>query len=156
MNCEMCGREGGLFKTDVEGSLLNLCEGCSKFGRVVSHIKAEKKEAKKEHKTEKPAAEKEIALSIAADYGEIIKKKREQLGINQEDFAKQINEKVSLIHKTETGQFEPSIALARKIEKFLHIALIEQQEIKDEKIGTAKGEHFTIGDFVKIKKQKQI
>lgn len=154
MNCDMCGKETGLFKTDVEGSVLNLCKECSKFGKVISAVRVEEKAARKREKgimLEKPKEEESI-LSIVPDYGGIIKKKREEMGIKQEDFAKKLNEKASLIHKIEINQFEPGIDLARKIERFLHIKLVEQQEIKPEKFGGTKGEHFTIGDFIKIKK----
>lgn len=153
MNCDMCGKEARLFKTDVEGSILNLCEGCSRFGKVILAVKVEEKTARKkekEIKLDKPKRE-EIMLTIVPDYGEIIKQKREQLGIKQEDFAKKINEKSSLIHKIEINQFEPPIGLARKIERFLHIKLIEQQELKPSTLSKTKREHFTIGDFVKVK-----
>lgn len=154
INCDMCGKEAKLFKTDVEGSILNLCKECSKFGKVISVLKEEKevkKKVKKEIKTGQPKEE-EFILTIVPDYGGIIKKKREQWGIKQEDFAKKINEKKALIHKIETNQFEPSITLTRKIERFLHIKLIEHQELKLGRVDKTKGEHFTIGDFVKIKK----
>lgn len=128
-----------------------MCEDCSKFGRIISAVKEEKKEIKKETRAE-PKKEEEVTLTIIPDYGGIIKNKREQVGIKQEDFAKQINEKVSLIHKIETNQFEPSIELARKIERFLHVKLIEMEEVKIDKVGEAKREHFTIGDFIKVKR----
>jgi len=155
MNCDICGKETNLFKTDVEGSILNLCEECSRFGKVISVIEGEKKEVKKkvkkDIKIEKPK-KKEFILTIIPDYGGIIKKKREQLRVKQEDFAKEIKEKRALIHKIETNQFEPSVSLARKIEKFLNIKLIEMEELKAGKIDKKKGEHFTIGDFIKVKK----
>lgn len=152
----MCGKEASLFKTDIEGTIMNVCKGCSGFGKVISVIKQEtKKEIKKEVKaqveTKKP--EEELILALITNYGEIIKKKREQLGIKQEDFAKKINEKISLIHKIEANQFEPSTSLARKIEKFLHVKLIELEEIKPTTPTTSKSESLTIGDFIKIKKK---
>jgi len=150
----MCGKEARLFKTDVEGSLLNLCDGCSKFGKVMSVVKEDvKAEPRKAVVISKAKIkEEEYILSVVDNYGEKIKKKREELKIKQEDFAKKINEKVSLIHKIEIGQLEPSVNLARKIEKFLNIRLIEQQELKHDKLGKTKGESFTIGDFIKVKK----
>ncbi len=156
MNCDMCGKETMLFKTDVEGSILSLCKGCSKFGKVISVVKVEQKERKSKSirqgvfTTRKK--EEEFILAIVPDYGGAIKKKREQLGMNQEDFAKKINEKRALIHKIEIGHFEPPMDLARKIEKFLHIKLIDQQEIEPTKVDKAKGEGFTIGDFIKVKR----
>ena len=155
MNCDMCGKETNLFKTDVEGSILNLCKECSKFGKIISTVREvrEEKEIRKALPSKaKEIKEEEIVLTIVSDYGEIIKRKREQLGIDQEEFAKKINEKKALIHKIEINQFEPPIDLARKIEKFLHITLIEQQELKMDKLSKSKSEGFTIGDFVKLKK----
>lgn len=156
INCDICGKDTQLFKTDVEGTLLNVCRDCTKFGKIISAVREEKKGIKVE-KTIMPdnsslIKEEEFMLSVVPNYGEIIKKKREELGIKQEDFAKKINEKKALIHKIETNQFEPSIALARKIERFLHIKLIEQQELEPGKVTKTKGEHFTIGDFVKVKR----
>lgn len=155
MNCDMCGKETRLFKTDIEGSILSLCKECSRFGKVVSIIEEERKEKKikdiLQSKVEEPKEE-EAVLTIVSDYGGIIKRKREQLGLNQEDFAKKINEKQALIHKIEINQFEPPISLARKIENFLNIKLIEQQELKIDRLDKTKSEGFTIGDFINIKK----
>jgi putative transcription factor len=73
--------------------------------------------------------------------------------MNQEDFAKKIAEKVSVVHKLEIGEIKPSLALARKLERLLGIKLIEFYE--EESKGNAKvsTEGFTIGDIVKIKKK---
>ncbi|MBW2988919.1 multiprotein bridging factor aMBF1 [Candidatus Woesearchaeota archaeon] len=152
----MCGKEARLFKADVEGSLLNLCERCSRFGKVISPliepIKVNKKAPSSAAASKTQEKTEELVLSIIPDYSSIIKKKREALGISQEDFAKKINEKSSLVHKLETGQLEPPFSLARKVEKALHIRLIAQQELKLEALASPKSGHFTIGDFIKIKR----
>ena len=147
----MCGKEGALFKAMVEGSEMNVCSQCSKFGKVVSQIK-EPLTGKKQAKLEiKMHSNPELILSVVLNYSEIIKSKRGQLGLNQEDFAKQLNEKISVIHKMETGHFKPNLELARKLEKLLKIKLIEQIELKEEKIEKIKSDSFTIGDFIKVK-----
>ncbi|MBW2974631.1 multiprotein bridging factor aMBF1 [Candidatus Woesearchaeota archaeon] len=157
INCEMCGRESMLFRADVEGTMLNLCENCSRFGKVISAVREvpkEKKRVRARHEAYspgKPRAE-EFVLTVIPDYGDVIKRKREQSGMKQEDFAKKINEKASLLHKIETGQFEPSFGLARKIERALHIRLIEQKEVRPGEVRKTKEDHFTIGDFIKVKK----
>jgi putative transcription factor len=151
INCEMCGKESRLFKTEVEGSVMSLCGECSRFGKVISVVRQHRPVFKKPIKTKSPKEEESI-LAVLSDYGSIIKKKRESLKIKQEDFAKKLNEKASLIHKIEINQFEPSLELARKIEKFLHVKLIERQELKHDKVTEPKGDHFTIGDFIKVKK----
>lgn len=149
----MCGKEGPLYKTDIESTILNVCKDCSKFGKVIGIIEGERK---KERKVKKNTAireepEKDVVLIISEDYAEKIKGAREQLGIKQEDFAKKINEKESLIHKIETGHFEPNIDLAMKIERALKINIIEQYEEKHTKKDELKSDVFTIGDMLKTK-----
>jgi len=153
MRCDMCGREDRLFKTDVEGSILNLCNGCSKFGKVMSVVREEKKEIRKKAVKKEQTKKEEPVWGVVLDYGDRIKKKREELGLKQEDFAKKLNEKVSLIHKIEINHFEPPIELARKIQKFLHINLIEQQDLEPGEASKTKSGHFTIGDFIKVKRK---
>ncbi len=154
MNCDMCGKDSNLFKTDIEGTIMNVCKECSKFGKVISVIRHQVKETKKKIKkqAEVEPPKEEFILTIVPSYGDIIKKKREQLGIKQEDFAKKISEKASLLHKIETNHFEPSISLTRKIEKFLNVKLIEIEEVKTRSPTTSKSEGLTIGDFIKVKK----
>ena len=91
---------------------------------------------------------------ITPDYSELIKKKREKLGLKQEELAKKIAEKESIIHKIESGQFEPSVELARKLEKFLNIKLIEQHEEVKVSLGKKGEGAATLGDVVVIRKKK--
>ena len=39
--CEMCGKETKLFTTLVEGTELNICQPCSKFGKILRTAKIE-------------------------------------------------------------------------------------------------------------------
>ncbi|MEM1666659.1 MAG: multiprotein-bridging factor 1 family protein [Nitrososphaerota archaeon] len=55
-----------------------------------------------------------------------IKNARERMGLSQEELAAQLNEKATLIKKIEQGEVKPSIELARKLEKFLKIQIIEE------------------------------
>ena len=156
--CDMCGSEGRLYSTDVEGTRLNVCQNCSKFGKVVRNVHDKKflekieKKWEKERKSRPLLSKEELVQSVVEDYAELIKAKRESLGMKQEDFAKKINEKESIIHKIETGHFEPSIKLARKIERFLRIKLIEQQSSEEVKMEKTQSGSFTLGDFIKTKK----
>ena len=145
----MCGSIGKLYKTIVEDAQLNICHECSKLGKVIGVIKQDN------IKIEVPRNEysqPETMQIIVNDYAEKIKRKRESLGLKQEDFAKKINEKESLIQKIESGHFEPSIVLAKKIGNFLKIKLIEDYQEEQEKQTKTKTGSFTIGDFIKIKK----
>ena len=88
------------------------------------------------------------------DFAKKIRKKREQLGMKQEEFAKKIAERESVVHKLETGEFTPSLKLAIKLEKRLNLKLIEELEEEKQKIklGTESAE-LTIGDMLKLKKE---
>ena len=87
INCDMCGKETRLFKTDVEGTILNVCEGCSKFGKIISILKQkeQKKDVKKEVVLEKPKEE-EFVMAIVPDYGTIIKNKVNTTNLNEKTF----------------------------------------------------------------------
>lgn len=148
MRCELCGKEAELFRTLVEDSELQVCKECSRFGRVLKKVSTQ--EPMKKVKT---AEEPEIIEIIADDYSEKIRKAREKRGLKQEEFAKMLSEKESLLQKMETDKYKPSIAMARKMEKILRIKLVE--EVKEEKIVAGKGreEGFTIGDVVKLRKR---
>jgi len=147
MNCDMCSSEGKLFKVIVEDATLNVCHECSKFGRVVGVVKQEI-EIEVRHHT---VPQTEIMDIVVGDYAEKIRKKREGLGLKQEEFAKKVNEKESLIQKIESGKFEPSIGLAKKIGSFLKLNLTEEYEEKHESPVKTKTDAFTIGDFIKEK-----
>ena len=151
MNCEMCGKETELQKAIIEGVQMNVCAQCGKFGRVVGRAVA-KEEAVKQAKKEAEEEEPEVVESIVGDYADIIKKAREKTGLKQEDVAKKINEKESVIHQIESGHFKPGLALARKLEKFFHIILVERVTVKKEKKKSNEDdEGMTIGDMIKIK-----
>lgn len=150
----MCGSKTKLFKAVIESVEMNVCRNCSKFGKVIGEVKEEKQKGeKKADGIKKGEPSTELVQVIVEDYAEKIKKTRENLGLKQKDFAKKINEKASLIHKIETGSFEPNINLARKLEKFLKIKLVDQHEEIHKKEPQSKSDVFTIGDLIKIKKK---
>lgn len=145
----MCGKvEERLNRALIEGVELCVCSGCSRFGKVLAPliknpVKAEPKNAEKEEKIE----------LLVEGYADIIKRKREAMGLSQKDFAAKLNEKESTIHKIETKTLEPPFPLVKKLEKLLGVKLIAEHH---EKRGTfaAKGnkeQGFTLGDFIKSK-----
>ncbi|MFH0868048.1 MAG: multiprotein bridging factor aMBF1 [Candidatus Woesearchaeota archaeon] len=154
MICDMCGSQGTLYKSIIEGAELIVCHECSKFGKVVGVVKQEILKVKKDaHFLAGEDSKPEVMEMVSDDYAKKIKEKREQLGLNQEEFAKKLNEKESLIQKIESGHFEPSIGLAKKIQSFLKIKLIKEHEENHENLEHTKTDAFTIGDFIKVKKK---
>jgi len=142
----MCGSEGKLFKTIIEDAQLKVCHECSKFGKVTGIV-----EQKQEDKVIESAPQIEVMEILVEGYAEKIRKKRESLGLKQEEFAKKISEKESLIQKIESGHLEPSIGFAKKISSFLKIKLTEEHQEMHEKQAETKTNTFTISDFIKKK-----
>jgi len=155
MRCEMCGEEKlHLYKAIVEGSFISVCERCKEFGEVISVEKPKIKEVKKK-KEEPKFVDEEKQEVVVDDYSEIIKESRERKELTQEDLGKAIAEKESIIQKLESKQMVPSLNLAKKLEQFLRITLIEEfspgkEPVKDLDI---KDETITIGDLIRLKKK---
>ncbi len=148
--CEMCGKEGELYNTEIEGVILSVCTKCSKHGKVLKKTKVIVKKGQIEEKRkEKPEREE----FVVANFAKLIRNKRNKLGKTQKEFAQMLNEKESIIQKIENGSFEPPIKTAKRFEKILNIKLVEEIEIGEEKTGKrAKAEGLTIGDILKLKK----
>ena len=149
MNCDICGKEVSLVKAIVEGIELSVCRECSNFGNVIEQKKPEKTKPKRPtYPTE------EVIDVMVSDYTDKIKKAREKMNLKQKEFAQKIAEKESVIQNIESGHIKPSIALARKIEKFCHIKLVEEhkEEHKNVKLNL-KDTSLTIGDLLNLKKE---
>jgi len=146
MTCDMCGKDTKLFKVKIENAIMNVCERCSKFGKVLSEVKEEVS-----INPVKKTVENEVIELIKDNYGLIIKKAREKLGLKQEELAKKINEKTSVIHKLENELIDPSLKLAKKLEGFLRIRLIEYYKDEKKKIDFGESGEMTIGDLLNDK-----
>lgn len=151
MACEMCGKEEPLFRTEIEGSMLRVCKNCARFGKVHEIPKNTYNKPFKKVIQKEPV--KEVEYKIVENYSELIRNKREKLGLTQEEFSNQLNEKESIMQKIENGKFTPSIATARKMEKILNLKLIE--EVKESEMTFKKDgiSDLTIGDMITIKKR---
>ncbi|MBT3690928.1 TIGR00270 family protein [Candidatus Woesearchaeota archaeon] len=148
--CEMCGREGELIDAVVEGTMLKVCPVCSKHGKVVTLSKPSfVREIKTFEKRE------ENVEVIVDDYSELIKTAREKKGLKQEELAKDVGERESIIHQIESGKMKPDFKLAKKLNFYLKIELMEKVSRidvkKESKDIDFKDETITIGDLLKKK-----
>lgn len=142
--CEMCGAEASLMSAMVEGTEMRVCAKCGKFGKVLSRPQRAPQR--------KVAATPEVVESIVDDFAKRIRGARERSGKTQKEFAQMLNEKESVIQKLETGQLNPPIKLARKLERVLKITLVEELEDAPVKAGKKDSGPLTIGDILKVKK----
>ena len=150
MNCEMCGKETELYKAVIEGTPLQVCEKCANHGKILKEIRTAEPKKIRKKKVVAEQIETETTEGVVDNYAKIIRIARTKTGMTQKEFARKINEKESLLHKLETGNFKPSIPLEKKLEKILHIKLIEERE--EEKVSVpkaGKSEALTIGDLMK-------
>ena len=157
MACEMCGKQEAVLKASIEGTVLAVCDGCSRYGKVVGKILVAAA-MKKEEMRQMPVEEEFEA--VVANFGELIKQKREELGRKQEDgfmkledFAKKIAVKESALHKMETGTLKPSMEEAKRIGKLLGLKLVEKAEAVEDIVPQPKKDQLTLGDMIKIKRK---
>lgn len=119
LNCEICGSTTTTVKASFDGTILNVCRACSSAGKII--------EQPKQRLTvvdQRPIIYQRSNEDIVQDFGKIISKARQQIGLKQEELATKLNEKLSVIQAAEQGK-RLDLGLARKLEKFLKIKLIE-------------------------------
>lgn len=144
MECEICGARADR-KAEIEGSVLNVCRDCSAFGREIKI----REQAKALNPLKLPE---EMSLAFVDNFSKTVRQAREKRRLSQEQLASAIKEGLSLIKRTEEG-WKPPLAVARKIEKFLGIKLIEGVQDASGKAETKRKE-VTIGDVMVLKKKK--
>ncbi len=148
--CEMCGKKPAKFNTAIEGTTMHVCADCASFGEIKgrSDVRIVYKEKPKFEK-------KEPTIIFIQGYGARVKRAREKLGLKQEEMAKRLNERESLLHQIESEHLKPSVELARKLERELHVKIVE--EISDEEshanpttpLHAQKNSAYTFGDYIK-------
>lgn len=161
MQCETCGKhfiEGR--KVKLEGSIVVTCVDCARYGEVVGIVKPkEKKMLKPAAKPASPApsqAQEPVVEteSLIEGYGDAIRRAREKKGLKQEDLAKRLNEPTSLVHRLESGRFDPSDALIRKVQGILGVKLFEKTKTLNMNLLSKHGsKDLTLGDIVVVKKR---
>ena len=141
MICEMCGQEvEAVSRVRVEGSVLNLCASCARFGTPLDppatatahpasagssspHSAAPRPVARSRNTEERDLFRELPEMELAEDWPKRIRQAREKLGWTPEEFAKRLNEKKSLVLKMEAGHFRPPDATIRKVESLLKVRL---------------------------------
>ncbi|WP_336022944.1 multiprotein bridging factor aMBF1 [Halobellus salinisoli] len=176
--CEMCGNERpSLTTVKVEGAELELCDDCKEFGTEVRTESSSSQSTKYSTSSTSKSSGSSGASSassssgggssggstrrrrdmfdtmdeVAADYDQRIREAREGLGLSQEDLAKSLNEKASLIRKLERGDILPSDDVQKKLERKLEISLVEGEDTDDSEWSGGSSTTTTLGDVVKRK-----
>lgn len=140
MICEMCGQDvESLSRVRVEGTVLQLCPDCQKFGTpldppatpaspgpgVPSRPAAALPRAMPRGRSmqERDLYKELPDMDLAEDWPKRIRLAREKLTWTPEELGKRLNEKKSVVLKIEAGHFRPPDQMIRKIESLLKIRL---------------------------------
>ena len=174
VQCEMCGAEtDSPTAVKIEGAEIDVCDDCAEFGTEVRQPASESASTKYSTgssdggssassggggasgssggSTSRAPDMFDDMEEVAQDYDERIRSAREASGLSQEELAKELNEKASLIRKLERGSMLPSDSVQSKLERRLDIALTEGGvEDTEWEGGSASGE-YTLGDMVQRK-----
>ncbi len=142
----MCGNSKVEAVCSVEGSEMTVCASCSKYGQLIRRVRVETHRPVKASFQEKQEKVEEIALNFA----QLIKGRRESLKMTQEDFAKKIQEKETVLHKWETGHLKPDFQTAKKLERILGLKLMAIISSEEKKVGKQEAVGLTIGDIIKV------
>lgn len=87
---------------------------------------------------------------VADDYSTLVRRQRMKMGLSQEELAKRVKEKLSVIQKIETGKMAPDTKLCRELEHELRIKLlVPRKETTVPKM--AAPPEVTLGDIIRIK-----
>lgn len=163
MLCEVCGRECQLLKTVlIEGSELNACPDCARFGversprpkRSSAPVHVSEALEQRERRSQPRDIFQEAGEDLVDDYPQRIRRARERLGWNPEELGKRANEKKSVVLKLEAGEMRPDDALIRKLERLLGIKLRERPaSVSAPRAAPQRG--LTLGDIIKFQKKSR-
>ena len=160
MNCDICGREisGQPFKVRVEGAKMLVCGRCRNLGKPYEEEPTVRRALTKPITLPRTAQRKapELprgmeALDIAEDCAQQVRQRRMKLGLSQEDLAKRVREKLSVIQKIETGKITPDTKLCKELEHELKIKLLVPRKEASEFPKTAAPAEIMLGDIIRIR-----
>ena len=140
----------------VEGSNLQVCQECAKYGKEVfssegksgskNEILSRIEKRKRRRQSKKAYGDEKEALAM--DYPERIRKARLEKDLTQKELSKKINEKRSVIAKLEKADMRPSDNLRKKLESTLGINLMEEIEEVHPSKKENENKGLTIGDLI--------
>ncbi len=143
MQCEMCGKSirGTAHLVIVEGTELNVCDECARYGHEVKRVPKSTTTAmpppgrggggisiRTQPKRRRPDMFDQMTDELVDDYGSVIRRARDKRGMSQEELALEIREKVSLLKKIEREDLVPEDSARKKLERVLGITLTERIE----------------------------
>ncbi|MEM3018214.1 MAG: multiprotein bridging factor aMBF1 [Candidatus Bathyarchaeia archaeon] len=168
MNCEVCGSTiyGPPKRIVIESSRLLVCSRCSSLGQP--DLRREEKlvystrrasgspgpaRASKPTSTRLPAEVEE--LEIADDFPDLVRRAREKSKMSQQDLARMVKERLSIIQKIESGKMTPDLKLTHALEHVLKVRLLQPRSEPETQADRSGRPRLTISDVVQYRKKDQ-
>ncbi|MCW6158039.1 MAG: multiprotein bridging factor aMBF1 [Thermoplasmatales archaeon] len=142
MNCELCGKVMDRYhEVIIDGVKMRVCQDCAKYGKEVTKKPAAvQREPIPQNTVQRnnfihvppPPPRRKTPGTVEdtdepiIDFGHMIKKRREEMGLSQEQLANKLQEKKNLIAKIEREEIKPDKHTARKIEKLMGVRILEK------------------------------
>ena len=143
--CEISGKDvPRTIRVRVEGVVMNVAPEYASMGKRMDPVIEKRAPAKK--RVVRPVVKDEPVEVLVSDYGKRIKEARERRGLKQENLAKMMMEKVSLIHQVESGHMHPSDKLVAKFKQYLDVDSDDEFVSK-----SSSSSGMTLGDMFKDK-----
>ena len=96
-------------------------------------------------------------LDLADDFAERVRKHRTKLGISQDELARRVKQKLSVIQKIETGKITPDSRLCHELEHELKVKLLlPHDDDETESPKAAAPTSVTLGDIIQIKGKSKL
>ena len=144
----------------VEGSRLNVCPGCARFGEdyrasssngapVTQTVIEERLQKRERRMQSKDIYAGSASVELVDDYGGVIREARVAKGMDLDQFAASILEKKGTLAKIESNNLIPDDKLIKKIEKALGIKLTESVQSGVIVGGENGSNQMTRGNFIR-------
>ena len=139
---------------------MSVCPSCAKFGvEVAGHATEVTGRSRVLQGLEERQARakprdifQQMDTELVEDFGKRIREARQRKGLTQEELAKKLAERQSVLSKVEAGQQRPNDQLAKRLERELGIQLFEKVEAAGpERPGPKVGGALTLGDLIRRK-----
>ena len=153
--CEICGRDAEeLFEVNVEGATMLACAKCARGKGVLHRFGGEERKRAASAPSGQMARRAEpdkVEEELVEDYGEVVRRAREALGLPLRVLAERINETESSLARVERSRLPPSDKTRMKLEKELGIRLTAKREARKDSVTQRRDEPISLWDAAKKK-----
>jgi len=129
-SCELCGKDSKkLIKVRIAGSEMKVCQNCKSKGKVLEEDNSVSSHTFYHRKKDRS----QVDFILIKNYVSLINSGMARKKLTPHHVSRAINIKESTLSKILTGKFKPEISIINKLEHFLDIKLIENDNFEENK-----------------------